>query len=179
LAQRAANSKKEKIDEPTFHLVMPEFSKQISGQFAQEVELECPQAFDILRSFARAEYDMGGFTMSADNTLDHFRKIPSRFSVQVHGNSISPTRESDIFELWRFFYNFGVINARISDITQKDGFRHLEPSADTMLVSKSRWNDLQAMLWEISAVYRDFLISLQQQDSVRIGIPLKAPRKRR
>ncbi|WP_439602468.1 P-loop ATPase, Sll1717 family [Devosia sp.] len=179
LARYATGQGKAVIDQACFHAVMPIFSRDVSERFAQEVSSECPQALEVLKSFAVADYDNPGFTMSSDATLAHLRKLFSKFGIQVYGRPLGTNLENDSFELWRFLYTSGVLNARVSDATQKDGYRHLPPGADLSLVSKVRWNDLQKLLWEINAAYRDYLIQLQKEEEVRIGLPVKRTRPRR
>lgn len=173
LAQNALKAKKRKVDEGAFHAVMPEFSRDISERFAQEVATECPQALEILKSFAMMEYDHPGFTVSSDIALKQFKLLFSRFGVTLYGRPLGSDLENDSFDLWKFFYVCGVLNARVSDSTQKDQFRHLRPEEDLSLVSKIRWNDLQKLLWEINAAYRDYLIQLQKEEEVRVGLPIK------
>ncbi|WP_207460107.1 hypothetical protein [Azospirillum sp. SYSU D00513] len=178
LAKRAESKKKGRIDEEVFQAVMPGFSETIANLFGQEVVLECPAAVEILKTFADVEYKNGGFTMSSEEVLDHFRKIISKFSVILYGCSLNQQKDSDIFEIWRFFYISGVLNARVSDIREKNGYRHLDPEQDQTLVSKVRWNDLQATLWEVNTVYRDFLINVEKANSTRIGLAVKRSTRR-
>ncbi|KPH85889.1 hypothetical protein GLUCOINTEAF2_0203144 [Komagataeibacter intermedius AF2] len=182
LAKEALKNGKNKIDQKVFIDVMPVFSKRISDQFGQETTIECPQALEILKTFASAEYDHTGFTMSAEGALEHFKKIPSKFTITLFGKTIRPGNEIQAFELWQFFYQEKVINARASDIETRDGFKHLDPENDAFLVSKARWNDLQKYLWEINTAYRDYLVFLQKEDGKYSGLAIKRPagnRKRR
>lgn len=178
LARKAIADRSALIDEGTLHAVMPSFSEQISKQFGQEVTLECPRAGDILRTFSGVEYTYGGFTMSSEEAFSHFKSAFSKFSISLHGSPLKASVDNDVFAVWRFFYENGVINARISDPSQKEGYKHLDPEKDPTLVTKSRWNDLQATLWEINTVYRDYLILLEKEASYRGGLALKS-RKRK
>lgn len=170
---KAGRDGKPLIDEPVFQSVMPAFSEGVAQEFAKEVKRECPQALEVVRSFAGVQYDSGGFTMSSQQALDHFKMILSRFSVTLYGISLSQQREAHIFELWRFFYLNSVLNARVSDATQPDNYRHLDAYDDPMFVVKPRWNDLQKVLWEVNTVYRDFLITVQAEDQRMTGLPTK------
>lgn len=169
-----------KINEDTFHSVMPVFSEERATLFAQEVEDEFPAAMDIVRSFATADYPEGGFRLTAEETKRHIRTTTSAFKVQVYGRAMRQEREEDVFEIWRFLYNANFLNARISDDREKDGFRHLVASADPTLVSKARWNEMQGLLWEVNPAFRDFLISRQADQQARTGLPTKrkGPRTR-
>ncbi len=178
LAKRAIADKKQQIDEATFQSVMPGFSEKIAKDFAAEVILECPVALEILRTFGSIQFEDGAFTMKAEQALSHFTMILSKFGVKIHGITLSQSKEGDIFELWRFFYLCGVINARISDTSKRDGYRHLDPESDLTLVSKVRWNEMQKILWEINTVYRDYLIAVGREESLKLGLPLKIVNKR-
>src|SRR5262249_51817478 len=131
----------------------------------------------ILRTLATVDYDQGAFTMSAERTHDHFRSLFSRFSINLYGEQMDPSLDSNVLSVWRFFYLCGVLNARVSDTTKNQGYRHLNPADDPMLVSKPRWNDVQGALWEVNTVYRDFLISLQEDADRRTGIAAKQPHR--
>lgn len=179
MARKAIDDDKNRIDEDIFRIIMPIFSKRIADEFAQEVALECPEAAEILRTFATIYTDHGGFTMSSELAKIHFSSVMSKFGISLYGHKLRQDRESDLFELWQFFYSSGVLNARVSDNLQKDGYRHLDPTKDPMLVSKPRWNDMQAVLWEINTVYRDFLISVGNEEKRMTGLPVKRPKKRR
>jgi hypothetical protein len=176
LAEDAISSRRSKIDEPTFHNVMPIFSGHRVELFAQEVEQELRPARDIVDSFANARFQDGNFIMSADEAKAHFSKVMSRFAVTLFGRTLQQKSDDDAFSLWRFFYNANVVNARISDKSQKDGYRHGRPEQDPMLVSKPRWNDLQAMLWEINPAFRDHLIAKKTQEELRTGLPTRPPK---
>lgn len=179
LAKRADLDKVDLINEETFRSVMPVHSERIAKDFAKEVSLECSEALEILRSFATVKFDSGAFTMSAQQALQHFSGLPNRFSIKLYGIALRPGRETDVLELWRFFYLAGVLNARVSDSTEKDGYRHLDPERDTTLVSKSRWNDVQKYLWEVNTVYRDYLISVDQEQSNSFGLAFKSSARKR
>lgn len=180
LADHALNrAGKPKIDEATFRSVMPRFSEERANLFAQEVEAEFPQALDVLRSFALADYEQGGFRLTADQTRDHLRKVSSQFGITIHGRTIRPERENDVFDVWRFLYQSNVLNARVSDSRAKDGYRHVQSSAEPDLVSKARWNEMQSMLWEINPAFRDYLVSRQADHEAKTGLPVRKKRSRR
>jgi len=179
LARRAAADKKDIIDEDTFHSVMPVYSERIAKDFAKEVSLECSVALEVLRTFATVGFEGGAFTFTPEQAFGHFKSVLTRFSVDLYGITLSQTHERDIFELWRFFYLSGVVNARVSDTSEKDGYRHLDPEQDPSLVSKARWNDVQKILWEINTVFRDYLITVGTQESLSNGLAVKIPSRNR
>lgn len=117
--------------------------------------------------------------MTAKQALGHFSGLPTRFSIQLYGISLRPQHEADTFELWRFFYLTGVLNARASDINEKDGYKHLDPEKDPSLVSKARWGDVQRYLWEVNTVYRDYLIMVAQDSASSSGLAFKLPQQRK
>ena len=122
------------------------------------------------------EYQEGGFRLSAEETKSHLATLPSRFSINLFGRTIRPSVEADIFDLWKFLYLSGVLNARVSDSSAREGYRHIVPEADPLLVSKARWNEMQQNLWEVNPAYRDFLISQQRENAKKIGLPIRRPR---
>lgn len=179
MATLAIERGKNKIDEATFQEMMPGFSELVSEQLAKEIERECPQASEIIREFAFAEFTESGFTLSAEETKRHFDRLLSKFGITVFGRSLRQGSEEDIFEVWRLFYSIGFLSARASDSTKPNGYAYISPSSDPRLVSKARWNDLQKLLWEIHPAYRDFLIARQQQRQRETGLAYKKPKGRR
>lgn len=178
LARTSINSNLERITEEVFQKIMPPFSKGIAEQFAEEVRPEFPEALEYLRSFAEANYSQGGFTMTAEETRDHFSRMLSRFGGTLYGSTLSQTSKDSVLAIWRFFYQTGVLNARGSDALQPHGYFHLDPADDPYLVTKARWNEVQSFLWEINAVYRDFLIDRKKALSSRTGLATKPHRRR-
>lgn len=179
LSTKARLDKKPKIDEDTFRAVMPEFSENRAMLFGQEVERECPQGVDVLRTFSTVTYPQGGFRLTAEEAKSHIAAITSRFGVVIYGTTLRPGNDDHIFILWRFLYISGVLNARISDQFQRAGFNHVDADRDPMLVSKARWNQMQQMLWEVNTAFRDFLVSLQQADRARTGLPIRMSKRKR
>lgn len=179
LAKKSIINEKTKIDEGQFKSVIPIFSERISREFAKEVSLECPAALEILKTFSRIYFNDGAFTMNSDAALQHFKMVLTKFSVSLFGITLSQTVERDAFELWRFFYAASVLNARVTDASQKDGYKHLDAEQDPTLISKVRWNELQKILWEINTVYRDYLMSVAQEEKLNTGLAVKTPRGKR
>jgi hypothetical protein len=48
---------------------------------------------------------------------------------------------------------------------------------DPDLVSAARWNDMQAITWEIHPAYRDYLIKLVKEKEFSFGLPPKKKRQ--
>lgn len=179
LATEAIRRGEERITEDVFRHAMPPFSRTVSEQLAEEVRPEFPQALEYLKSLADIEYSQGGFTMTAEETRTHFRRMLSRFGATLHGVSLSQERPESIFAIWRLFYQVGVLNARVSDTSKPQGYSHLDPNLDPFLVSRSRWNEIQGILWEVNTAYRDYLIEIQKELGLRSGLAQKPKGKRR
>lgn len=178
LADHALHNKKiDKIDESTFHAVMPAFSEERASLFSQEVDQEFPAAMDVIRSFANVPYNIGGFKLTTEEAKAHMSSLIGAFRIEVYGRTMHQQNVDDVFEIWRFLYNSNFLNARISDEREKDGFRHLIASDNPTLVSKSRWNEMQGIIWEINPAFRDYLILRQEEQANRIGLPLRKPRR--
>ncbi len=173
LARRAQARNAQKISEGDFHAEMPEFSAQRVFLLAQEVETECPEIREVVDSLADVSYDYGSFKITAETLRGHLQSVPSRFSTTLFGKTLKPNNDEDAFNLWKFLFELGIINARVADTSKKDGYRHITPSDEPGLVSRARWNDLQGMIWEINPAYRDFLVLKQEQESRRSGLPKK------
>ena len=167
-----------KIDEAVFQAIMPIFSEERANLFAQEVADEFPAAMDIIRSFSDADYPDGGFKLDAMGAKKHLTNMTGKFKIEVYGRVMRQDREDDIFEIWRFLYNANFLNARISDDREKDGYRHIHADQDPMLVTKARWNEIQGLLWEVNPAFRDFLVSRQQDQNSRKGLPTRAKTRR-
>lgn len=178
LARSSIQAGKARIDESVFQKIMPDFSRAIASQFADEARPEFPGVMEYLSSLADVEYDEGGFTMTAEGALKHFSRMLSRHPGTLYGRTLSQNDKESAFAVWSFFYQAGVLNARVSDTSRREGYKHLDPSQDPTLVIPSRWNEIQSMLWEVNTVYRDFLINLQKERALRSGLPRKPPRRR-
>ncbi|WP_437965317.1 hypothetical protein WMF04_37595 [Sorangium sp. So ce260] len=170
-AKRARARQATRIEEQDFLNEMPDFSAQRVFLLAQEVEAECPQIREIVESFAKIDYDYGSFKITAETVRTHLRSVPSMFSTTLFGRTLRPDNDDDMFELWRFLFELGLLNARVADSRQKDGFRHVFPQEDPGLVSRARWNAIQGIVWGINPAYRDFLIARQENESHRTGLP--------
>ena len=175
LAQAARTRNAEKITSEDLLRVMPEFSAQRVAMLAQELDPECPQIKEIVNSFAGVEYDQGSFKMTADRCREHLRKVPSMFGVHLLGRVLKVNNDDDMVELWKYMYDLGILNARIADNREKDGFRHIMPRDESGLVSRANWTRLQKMVWEINPAYRDYLLGRRDEEARRTGLP---PRKR-
>jgi hypothetical protein len=116
-------------------------------------------------------YDHGSFKASAEVIRDHLLRHQGTIGAYLFGQALRAGSEPDCFSLWRFLYDVGFLNARISDSSETDGYRHLYPQEDPNLVSKSRWNELQRISWEIGPAFRDYLILIQAERRRNLGLP--------
>ncbi|MER0043406.1 hypothetical protein [Pseudomonas sp. MGal98] len=179
-AQRAILSGEDIITEDIFASEMREFSKVRARLLGQEVEYECPEMEKIIRTLADINYDQSSFKASAEVIKQHLEGIGGAFTVHLFGVTLQLSRNEDhMFSLWRFLYSIGLLNARISDQREKDGYRHIFPTDDPNLVSKIRWNEMQAISWEISPAYRDHLIDIKTQKNNQVGLPPRGRKERR
>lgn len=169
LCEAAIIDSKTKIDENIFAKVMPEFSRQRAILLAQEAEQECPVIDPLMRTFSDLNFDYGSFKLTNEALRKHLSAITG-FSITLYGRILQLSREDDLISLWRYLYEIGFINARLSDKREKDGFRHVYPHMDPSLVSKARWNDMQSAIWEIGPAYRDYLISIQKEHASKTGL---------
>lgn len=169
-----------RITESDFHRVMSEFSETRVTLLAQEAEQECPQIVEVVNALSEINFDVGGYKASAEQFRQFMRTMPSRFGVELRGRRLTPNDDNDAILLWDFLFELGVVNARVADNRQKDGYRHIMPREDTRLVSKARWNDMQGIIWEINPAYRDHLNRLRSESfAAKVGLPPAHQAKKR
>lgn len=179
LAKDAKSRKQDKITTDNAAAILEIYSEQRVDDLKREVDEECPQIKEIIRSFAGLQYDYGSFTLKPLTAYEHLSKLPTNFSLKLFGITHSPGKREDIFSLWRFLHEIGFLNARKSDQRMKDGYKHIRPEEDPDLVSVSRWNDMQKIAWEVHPAYRSFLIKIHRENSFSIGLPAPKVKKKR
>jgi hypothetical protein len=167
------------INEDTLASIMPNFSEQRATFLAQEFELECPSLHQIIRSFGDVYFDHASFTATTDAMRQHLTSLPSSFSIQLRGETISPADENAMFRLWNFLYNIGLFFPRVSDKREPKGYRHIYAEDQPIFVHPSKWNEMQAAVWEIHPAFRDFMIQVSQDKSAKFGLPRKDVRHQR
>lgn len=178
LCDQAESSDRDKITSSDVGAVMPVYSEERVDDLKRECDLECPQIKDIIRAFHDADFDGGAFTLMPQSAADFINSLPSRFGITLFGRSITHNDRDDIFRLWRYLHEVGFLNARVSDSRGRMGYRHVDVEQDPDLISPSRWNDMQAILWEVNPAYRDYLIKIQSEKEFNFGRP-KKPKGRR
>lgn len=177
LAKDAIKKSFNKIESSNATYIFNTYSEQRVDDLKREVDEECPEIKEVVRSFASLDYKIGAFTLNPDSTYEHLKKIPNSFSLKLFGQILNSENKDDIFSLWRFLHEIGFLNARVSDNRMKDGYRHISVDDDPDLVSIARWNDMQKIAWEIHPAYRSYLIKIDRENSFNIGFPKK--RKKR
>lgn len=171
LAQSANGSFLNRINDELFAKEMIGFSKQRISLLVQESEYDCPQLETVIRTFATLNYDHGSFKAKAETVRTHLVNLGASSGVQLFGRALKPGNIDDVFDLWKYLFDIGFLNARVADTREKDGYKHVFPRDDPNYVAKARWNDMQATAWEIGPAYRDYLIDLQRELEARTGLP--------
>jgi hypothetical protein len=179
LAKHAKARKDNLIIEHDLHAVMPIFSEERVNFASQELEAECREVREIIRSVARMRFDSGSFRMTNESLRAQFKKVPSQFSLRISGHQLRPDNDQDSLTLLGFLYEVGIITARVSDSTKKGSYRFVNPDDDPTLVSKARWNDLQSVIWEVNPVFRDYMIKVEREHRTQIGLPTQRPPRKR
>jgi hypothetical protein len=178
LAKQALEPPVTKITDDILAKVMPVYSEERATLLSQEYEKECPSLPQIIRSFARLEYEEGSFLAGSEQVKKHLKSLPSSFSIKLSGIIINPDDDEQVFRLWSFLFSIGFIFPRVSDSREKDNYRFVYPSDDPNFVCNERWNDMQKALWEIHPAFRDHLISVQRSEQAQFGLPTKPKFKR-
>jgi 3',5'-cyclic AMP phosphodiesterase CpdA len=166
LAKTAQERSAAKINSEHAAIAMIEFSEGRARDIAVEVGEDCPQFFEVVKSLWPLP-----FKSTVEKVRLHLMTIPTMFSVKLGGIAMQADSQQDTIKLWHLLYESGVLNARIADSRQPDGFRHIDPLQDPSLVSQERWNDMQAVIWEINPAYRDFLLQIEATEKARDGLP--------
>lgn len=157
--------------------IITHFSTERVQDLQREVQLECPSLEGIIRCFAAIEHDIAGFSMSAEVLKNELMRVPSVVgNIKLHSETIRQMDEGGAFKLWRYLFDIGFLNARVIDPSRSKRYNHRTVRDDPTLISKSRWNELQTMHWDIHPAYRDFLHHVRQTDFM--GLPNRGARKR-
>lgn len=175
----AITHRQDRITTTDVEAVMPVYSEERVDDLKRECDQECPQIKEIVRAFHDVDFDAGAFSLNPQTTADFLDSLPSRFGVQLFGKSLAHNNPDDVFLLWRYLHEIGFLNARVSDTRESKGFRHITSAEDPDLVSQSRWNEMQAIVWEIHPAYRDYLIKITKEKEFSFGRPKKPTRRRR
>ena len=176
LARRANSDHRDLINQSDLDSEMPVFSTKRVEYLVHEAELECPQIQKVVESLSKIPFDQGSFKCSFEVIRDFLRGLPNEFGIQIYGRTIHASDDDDFLVLLGLLFDLGVLNARVSDKRESDEYRHVRPDESPALVSRSHWNDLQKIVWEVHPAYRDYMIQLQRDAEARAGL---AGKKRR
>lgn len=171
LIKTARTAKADKINSIHVATSIVQYSEERVDDLRREVDQECQQIKEIVRSFAALQYDDGPFTLNSDALKKHLLTLPTRFGITLFGAVLRPNNEDDLFALWRFLFEVGFFAPRKADARQPKGYVHINVRDASDLVSKARWNDVQKYHWEIHPAYRDFLIAAHNHDTFGLRLP--------
>ncbi len=164
-------SKPDKINEHHAAAVVTEFSKTRVDDLSGEVHQECAGIEPIIRTFAAAEYDIAGYSMTASSLLNHIRRIPSRCPVNLFGRHLRQMNDEDAFLLWKYLFDIGFLGARYADSDMPKGFTHKSARDDSTLITQGRRQELDLIHWDINPAYRDFLQSIRKVEYLSLPNP--------
>lgn len=172
LATAAVERGSLKVEQSDLDRVVPEFSRKRVEFLRNEVEEECPQIEKLVNSLANVEFDQGSFKASFESIRKTLRNVPS-IGITLFRRRMKPQDDDDVLLLLQFLFDYDVLNARVSDAREKDGYRFARPNDDPLLVSRGRWSDLQKIVWEVNPAFRDHLIAVQRDEAAATGLASK------
>ncbi len=146
---------------------MIDYSRERTEDLAGEMGEDCPVLLDVIRSFAGVP-----FQMTFEQVRAHLRKVPSRFGVIVRRITLQPDDDDDAIRLLAVLHESGFINPRVYDTDRDRNFRHILFLDDPGFVSKARWNEMQAVSWEVHPVFRSYLFHVEEEKDLRRPPPL-------
>lgn len=178
LSRSADGRGSDKIEQSDIDSVFPAFSKKRVEFLRNEAEEECPDIRKVVDALAVVPFDQGSFKASFEVLRATLLKLPGA-GVTLFKKRLRPDDDDDFLRLLEFLFDYDIINARISDRREKDGYRFIRPSDDQTLVSRGRWGDLQRIVWEVNPAFRDYLISVQNDEASKTGLASKPKGKGR
>lgn len=141
---------------------MADYSRERTEDLAGEMGEDCPVLLDIIRSFAGTP-----FQMTFEQLRGHLRKIPSKFTVTVRRQTLKPDDDDDAVRLLGVLHESGFLNPRVYDTDRERNFQHILFLDDPGFVSKARWNEMQAVAWEVHPVFRSYLFYVEEEKEMR------------
>lgn len=172
LARSADGRGADKIEQVDIDTVFPAFSKKRVEFLRNEAEEECPDIQKVVDAIASVPFDQGSFKASFEVMRGALLKVPSA-GVTLFKKRLRPDDDDDFLRLLEFLFDYDILNARVSDKRQKDGYRFVRPNDDQTLISRGRWSDLQKIVWEVNPAFRDYLISVQNDEAAKSGLASK------
>lgn len=162
----------DKIEQIDIDAVFPAFSKKRVEFLRNEAEEECPDIKKVVDALALIQFDQGSFKASFEVIRAVLLRVPGA-GVTLFKKKLRPGDDDDFLKLLEFLFDYDIVNARISDGRQKNGYRFIRPSEDQTLISRGRWGDLQKIVWEVNPAFRDYLISVQNDEAATKGLASK------
>lgn len=172
LARSANGRGANKIDQVDIDSVFPAFSKKRVEFLRNEAEEECPDIQKVVDALALIPFDQGSFKASFEVVRRALLNVPGA-GVTLFKKKLRPNDDDDFLRLLEFLFDYDILNARVSDNRQKNSYRFVRPSDDKTLISRGRWGDLQKIVWEVNPAFRDYLISVQNDESAKTGLASK------
>lgn len=157
LADLAVQRNQKFISSSTAAEVMHRYSEERVSDLAIEVGRDCPSFKEVVMSFAGLAFDLDFEQLRA-----HLSTLPSRFSLIIRSKAVQVEDKSGPLAILGVLFEAGVVNARVRDSQAPKGFRHVNFADDPHLITPARWNDLQAMRWEVHPAFRTYLLDLDK-----------------
>jgi len=110
LAKESISQRQTRISQDAVNSAAEKYSEQRVNDLTREYTLDCPVVREIINSLASLD-----FILTTNSVLNHLMSLPTRFSVNIRGNTIHQDNRDDIFKLWKFMHEMGLINPRIPD----------------------------------------------------------------
>ncbi|WP_265595946.1 hypothetical protein [Verrucomicrobium sp. BvORR106] len=133
---------------------MREYSRECAESLNIEFGEICNNLTEIIKLFAGRDFEW-----DFEDLRIFLRDIPSRFNIRVYGVSLQPNSDDSALTLLSILHEADFINPRKKDPSKPRGFDHISFLDDPQLVQRDRWNELQALTWDIHPVFRSYLIS--------------------
>jgi hypothetical protein len=157
MAKTAKQAGRDQITSGDAERALHTYSMERARYLEAEVGSECSTFLDVLRTFSFMPHEV-----DFESLREHLSTLPSRFGVILRGSTLHPGEDS-VIPLLQLLYEVGFLNARVPDPKRDREFRHVTFADEPYLVSKERWNDLQAVRWEVHPAFRTFLSDAREQ----------------
>jgi hypothetical protein len=167
LANEALSKGHSRITQDVVDSAASKYSAQRVNDLTREYSNDCSVVRELLNTFT-----LDDFIVPTEVMKDHISKIPTKFGVQIRGKTIHPDDTNELFGLWRFLHEIGLLNPRIPDKREPKEYRHISYDENPNFISFSNWSEMQKVAWEIHPAYRSYLIEKKLDDRARSGISL-------
>lgn len=177
LAEKSRKAGHTKISTQIVDAAAKQYSLERLDDLVHEYASDCSVVREIVQSFAKVQ-----FVITSDDLRAHLISLPSQFGITIRGVTIHREKIADIFCLWKFIHEIGLVNPKIPDRREDRNFRHILYDENSEFVSEANWNEMQKTVWELHPAYRSHLIALRANEKARTGINLLSflnPRSKR